>query len=47
MISRSKDLGYNVSYYPNMNIVIRSCYIIKLGITQWHEPHCQLDVIVI
>jgi hypothetical protein len=28
---RSKDLGYNVSYYCNMNIVTQSCYIIKLG----------------
>jgi hypothetical protein len=47
MISRSKDLGHNISYYCNMNIVTRSCYIIMLGMsimafTQWHEPHCQV-----
>jgi hypothetical protein len=47
MISRSKDLGYNISYYCNMNIVTRSCYIIMLGMsimafTKWHEPYCQL-----
>jgi hypothetical protein len=51
MISRSKDLGYNASYYCNINIIAWSCYIIKLGktimeFTQWHEPHCQLDVFV-
>jgi hypothetical protein len=51
MISWSKDLGYNVSYYHNMNIVTQSSYIIKLGVpimafTQCHEPHSQLDVIV-
>jgi hypothetical protein len=42
-----EGLGYNISYYCNMNIMTRSCCIIILGMsimtfTQWHEPHCQL-----
>jgi hypothetical protein len=36
-----QGLGYNISYYCNMNIVTRSCYLIMLGMsimafTQWH-----------